>query len=289
MIIDAHHHPDWHGHDLPKFLANMEANRIDVAWLLNWECHEWECATFMPRVSYYTGEDGPIPFSRCISYAERAPGRFVLGFAPDPRRPDALMRMQGAMEIYGARVCGELKLRMMYDNPDALRLFRFCGKNGLPVVVHLDYDLSKEGCARSYWYGGGIEALERAIRVCPETIFLGHAPGFWAHISGDNQHDKTAYPKGKVVPGGKLSQMLREYPNLYCDHSAGSGLNAFTRDPEFAKDFILEFQDRILYARDCFDNEHQAFYESLNLPQDVLEKIYSGNALKLVPLSGAKH
>ena len=21
-IIDAHNHPDWHGHDLPKFLAN---------------------------------------------------------------------------------------------------------------------------------------------------------------------------------------------------------------------------------------------------------------------------
>ena len=23
-IIDAHNHPDWLGHDLPKFLANMD-------------------------------------------------------------------------------------------------------------------------------------------------------------------------------------------------------------------------------------------------------------------------
>ncbi len=37
MIIDAHNHPDWHGHDLAKFLANMDANGIDVTWLLSWE------------------------------------------------------------------------------------------------------------------------------------------------------------------------------------------------------------------------------------------------------------
>ncbi len=23
-IVDAHNHPDWLGHDLPKFLANMD-------------------------------------------------------------------------------------------------------------------------------------------------------------------------------------------------------------------------------------------------------------------------
>ncbi|TMV45044.1 hypothetical protein FE783_30710 [Paenibacillus mesophilus] len=47
----------------------------------------------------------------------------------------------------------------------------------------------------------------------------------------------------------------------------------------------IEFQDRILYGRDYFDNVHQEVLGSLNLPDDVLAKIYSGNALKLVPLS----
>ena len=28
------------------------------------------------------------------------------------------------------------------------------------------------------WYGGTIENLERALRSCPETRFIGHAPGF---------------------------------------------------------------------------------------------------------------
>lgn len=27
-IIDAHNHPDWPGHDLPKFLANIAASSL---------------------------------------------------------------------------------------------------------------------------------------------------------------------------------------------------------------------------------------------------------------------
>jgi predicted TIM-barrel fold metal-dependent hydrolase len=45
----------------------------------------------------------------------------------------------------------------------------------------------------------------------------------------------------------------------------------------------VEFQDRILYGRDYFDNVHQEFLNKLGLPPQVLEKIYSGNALRLVP------
>lgn len=285
-IIDAHNHPDWHGHNLDRFLANMVKFNIDVTWIMSWECPVDE---FAPQNNYTVSETGgakcPIPFARCISYAERAPGKFVLGYAPDPRRPEAIDKLQAAMEIYGARVCGELKFRMMYDNPDALRLYRFCGEKHVPVTVHIDYefDTGIKYPRPSWWYGGGIDSFERAIQACPETVFLGHAPGFWSHISGDGKPEKERYPQGKVVPGGKLVRMLRQYPNLHCDLSAGSGLAALTRDLEFTKDFLLEFQNRILYARDCFDNEHQEFLNGLDLPKETLAKIYSGNALKMVP------
>ena len=288
MIIDAHNHPDWHSHDLDRFLKNMDRYNIDITWLLSWECpmDEYDPA-FLNVLPPLSDQSTAIPFSRCVSYAERAPERFVLGYAPDPRRPDAIDRLAAAVEIHGVRICGELKLRMMYDNPDALRMFRFCGEKGLPVTVHIDYefDTGVKYPRRNWWYGGGIEAFERAIRACPETVFLGHAPGFWAHISGDGQFDKTPYPTGKVVPGGKLVEMMRQYPNLYCDISAGSGLSALTRDMEFAVGFLTEFQDRILYARDYFDDAHQEFLNSIGLSDGVLAKIYSGNALMLVPMN----
>lgn len=286
MIIDCHNHPDWHGHNLDKFLANMAENNIDSTWLLSWECpnDEFDSGGYLHALP--PGPEGAIPFTRCLSYAERAPGKFVLGYAPDPRRPGAIGRLRAGVEIYGVKVCGELKLRMMYDNPDALAMYRYCGENGLPVTVHIDYELGGgRACPRpNWWYGGGIEAFERAIAACPDTNFLGHAPGFWSHISGDDQYDKVAYPSGPVVPGGKLIEMLRRYPNLYCDLSAGSGRKAMERDPEHAKQFLLEFKDRVLFGRDYFDSAHQEFLNSLGLPQHVLDLIYSGNALRLVPL-----
>jgi predicted TIM-barrel fold metal-dependent hydrolase len=287
MIIDAHNHAEWCGYTLKRTLENMDKYNIDVTWILTWECPEDEYATWnYPQLSPRTGSKYPIPFSQCLAFVEQAPDRFVLGYAPDPRRPDAIDRLSAAIDMYGVRTYGELKIRATYDNPDALRMFKFCGEKGLPVTVHMDYplDFGVTYPRPNYWYGGTIEALERAIQACPETIFLGHAPGFWSHISGDDQFDKESYPQGKVVPGGKVVSMLRQYPNLYCDWSAGSGLNALKRDPEFAKDFLLEFQDRMLYARDDFNNDHQEFLNSLGLPADVLAKIYSGNALKLVPL-----
>jgi predicted TIM-barrel fold metal-dependent hydrolase len=286
MIIDAHNHPDWHGYDLNRFIENMDRYGIDKTWLLSWEAPRDEYDPNTIKVMTDAGPNGPIPFARCLSYKERAPERFILGYDPDPRRPEAIDRLQSAVDIYGVRVCGEIKLRMMYDNPDAIRLFRFCGKRGLPVTVHIDYEFyaGYRYPRPNWWYGGGIDAFERVLQACPETIFLGHAPGFWAHISGDEQFDKVPYPTGKVLPNGRIIDMLRKYPNLYCDISAGSGCNALSRDPEFARNFILEFQDRILYARDYFDNLHQEFLNSAGLPGDVLDKVYHGNACRLVPV-----
>jgi hypothetical protein len=291
MIIDVHNHADWHGHNLQRTLENMDKYNIDMSWLLSWEAPRDEyspdnAAGVSPRPEYAS----ILPFGNAVSYAERAPGRFILGFAPDPRRPDSIDRLSAAIEIHGVRTYGELKLRMMFDNLDAIRMYKFCGEKKLPVTVHIDYEFDSGSLypRQNYWYGGGIEPFERAVRACPETIFLGHAPGFWAHISGDDKYNKEPYPQGKVLPGGKIIDMLRTYPNLYCDMSAGSGCNALRRDPEFAKDFLLEFQDRVLYARDYFDNIHQEFLNSLGLPEDVLAKIYAGNALKLVPIEGVK-
>jgi len=286
MIIDAHNHPDWHGHDFERTLANMARYHIDCTWLLSWECPDDEWDPIFTNVVPPGVGPGPIPFARCLAYKERAPDRFVLGYAPDPRRPGAIGRLQAAVEIYGVQVCGEIKLRMMYDNPDAIRLFRFCGEKGLPVTVHLDYEFAtgREFPRPNYWYGGGIEALERAVRACPQTIFIGHAPGFWAHLSGDDQFDRVPYPSGPIVPGGKVVEMLRRYPNLYCDISAGSGHNALKRDLVFAREFLIEFQDRVLYGRDYFDNQHQELLNSLELPTEVAAKIYAGNALRLAPL-----
>ena len=136
MVIDAHNHPDWHGHDLDRHLENMDRYGIDKCWILSWECpdDEYDPAAYN-KAMMRLDKHGPIPFARCLSYAERARDRFVLGYAPDPRRPDAIDSLQAAVAIHGVQVYGELKLRMMFDNLDAMRMYRYCGEAGLPVTV----------------------------------------------------------------------------------------------------------------------------------------------------------
>ena len=88
----------------------------------------------------------------------------------------------------------------------------------------------------------------------PDTTFIGHAQTWWANIDKNYKDDTSnLYPKGKVAPGGLTDRYLSDYPNMFGDLSAGSGLNALTRDEEHARDFIQRHQDKLIYGSDCND------------------------------------
>jgi hypothetical protein len=176
---------------------------------------------------------------------------------------------------------------MMFDNPDNLRLWRLCARLKLPITIHINHPTDKDrGYPRpDYWYGGGVEPLERAMQAVPDAIIIGHGQGFWGNISGDGKHLTSFYPDGPIAPGGAIVRMLRQYPNLYADLSGKSGLNVMQRDPAFARDFLIEFQDKLLFGRDCFDNRCREHLESLDLPHDVYRKIMGENAARLVPVN----
>ena len=283
MIIDDHNHAYYHGYDCRKMLEDMDRRHIDKTWLLTWITPESEWDPETGWCASRATAEGPMPLDVTLEYIREAPDRFVLGYAPDPRRPDACNRLRAAVRTHGVKICGEVKLRMMYDNPDALRLFRLAGELGLPVLMHFDYEYptGREFPRPNWWYGGGIECLERVLKACPDTNFIGHAPGFWAHISNDDKYLTEPYPKGPVIPGGRVERLLETYPNLYCDISAGSGHTALSRDPDYTRAFLTRFHDRVLYGRDSFTNIHQELLDGLGLAPDVLADIYSRNALRL--------
>ena len=283
MLIDAHNHPNWHGFNAKKTLENMDAQGIDQMWLFSWEVPEDEYDPSYHAALPPTGVG--VPFEDVLQVGREAPDRFVLGYIPHPKRPDAIDRLKAAVEIHGVQVASELKVRMMFDDPDAIRLYRFCGEHKLPITIHLDYpiDQGRGNYPRpNWWYGGSLDALERALVACPETVFIGHAPGFWAHISGDDAYEREYYPAGPVAPGGRLPQMLRHYRNLYADLSAGSALNAISRDPQFGERFLIEFQDKLLFGRDYFDTRLIDFLNQLNLPGEAFDKIAYQNAQRLL-------
>jgi hypothetical protein len=94
----------------------------------------------------------------------------------------------------------------------------------------------------------GLPRLERVLKAFPKLTFLGHSQPFWAEISKEPEQ-RGGYPKGKVTPG-RVVELMRQYPNLHGDISAGSGYNAISRDPEFGCQFLEEFQDRLYFGTD---------------------------------------
>lgn len=282
MLIDAHNHPNWHGHDADRLLANMEEHGIDQMWLFSWEV---PATDYSPSYHAVLPPGGVgIPLQDVLNVGRAAPDRFVLGYMPDVKRPDAIDRIKAAVEIHGIRVASELKQRVLFDDPDALDIYHFCGDQKLPITIHLDYPIptGNRYPRPNWWYGGSLDSFERAVAACPETIFIGHAPGFWGHISGDDRCMAESYPKGPVKPGGRVLHLLDTYPNLYADLSAGSGLTAISRDPEFGKQFLIRYQDRLLFARDYVDGRLMEFLKSLNLEQEVFDKIACRNAQRLL-------
>jgi hypothetical protein len=56
-----------------------------------------------------------------------------------------------------------------------------------------------------------------------------------------------------VTAGGLTDRYLADYPNMFGDLSAGSGLNALTRDEDFTRGFLERHQDKLLFGSDCSD------------------------------------
>ncbi|MBE7031654.1 MAG: hypothetical protein E7401_01670 [Ruminococcaceae bacterium] len=284
--IDAHNHPYFIGYTPETTIKNMDEYGIDKCILLSCETPISETIVSKQNYSEEDKEKVFCDFSGCLDYYEKAPERFILGYAPDPRKPGALEKLKQMKRDYDIKVFGEVKFRMLYDNPDLIELFRYCGEVGLPVFLHLDYHgahkASAESIRRSYWYGGDLDTLERVLVACPETIFFGHATCFWANLSNDDLWKTEAYPDSPLVRGGRVEKLLHKYPNLYCDASAGSALRAFNRDKEYTRYLIEEFQDRFVFGRDNFDNNLSEFIDSLGLSEEIREKFYYKNIEKII-------
>ncbi len=141
---------------------------------------------------------------------------------------------------------------------------------------------------QEWWYGGTVENLARALEACPDTVFIGHAPGFWREISGDAADNPSVYPTEPIAGRGGLYDLFDEHPNLWADLSAGSALLALKRDPKHAAEFLTRYSDRLLFARDYYGQDLHAFLKTLDLSPAVRDRIYFENAERLVRRKGTK-
>jgi hypothetical protein len=293
--------PNYRYIDIHTHLGTFSwGKELTVAGLLKlMDRHGIEKAVVLPLVS---PESSPYPqTTETALQAYRAhPDRIIPFCCVDPRcttgRPERYGHVDGARGIKeilkrykdaGARGLGEHKVGLPFDHALMMALYEVCQELDLPILFHLD-DIRSFDTA-------GLPRLENALKAFPRLPLIGHAAGFWASISGDaTDKDFGRYPRvpTPVAPGGALDRLMEKYPNLYGDLSEPGGYTAIARDRKFGRDFLLRRADRLLFGTDFLmaDQEVPQFelLDSMKLPEAVQEKIYRGNARRLLKLDKRK-
>ena len=147
----------------------------------------------------------------------------------------------------GAIGVGEITSQLYADDPKMDNLFYHSAQCDMPVIIHL---APQFGGTYGIVDDIHLPRIEKMLKKHKDLKLIGHSQTFWSEISADiTEAKRMDYPSGKVTDG-TIARLMREYGNLYCDLSAGSGANAMMRDRDYAARFMEEFADRIFYGCD---------------------------------------
>ena len=178
-----------------------------------------------------------------VALARANPGEYAFGANEVSDLPDAPQVVEKYLKL-GAVVLGEQKFGVECDSAEMHKLYALARAYRVPMLMHWQTGSSNEGFDR----------FHRILEKYPDVNFIGHAQTWWAHIDRAYVNDaKNLYPTGPVTPGGLTDRYLSDYANLFGDLSAGSGENAFKRDPDHARAFLARHQDKLMYGSDCAD------------------------------------
>lgn len=286
-------------------------------------------------VTHYVDLDGgwgeDILYSHLKYFKEPAPDRFQVFGGVDwskwqsmgdafPKWAADRLKVQkeaGAQGLkiwkpFGLHVTDEKGQLVSVDDARLSSLWDTAGELGLPVLIHVAdpvafFDPIDETNER--WEEIG-EHPDWAFTSPPFPSFLDIMDAFFNLV---NRHANTTFIGAHVGCYGEnlrwVGQMLNDCPNYYIDISARLG--ELGRQPYTARNFFIQYQDRILYGSDMSpdldvyrlsyrlletDDEYFNYNTSdvpgqgrwyaygLYLPNEVLKKIYHENAMRVLKI-----
>ncbi|RDY62047.1 amidohydrolase [Flagellimonas nanhaiensis] len=197
--------------------------------------------------------------------------------------------------------------RIAIDDPRLDPVWAKCGELGIPVLIHA-------ADPKSFWDpmdSKNERWLE--LKTRPRRKRSDDNPAPWQQIIDEQHRMFKKHPKTKFINAhmgwyandlDRLGELLDEMPNM----SVGIGaiIAELGRQPRRAKEFFIKYQDRILFGKDSWKPEefptyfrvletadeyfpyykkYHAFWAmyGLDLPDEVLRKVYFENALNLIP------
>ncbi|MDA7694677.1 amidohydrolase [Flavobacteriaceae bacterium] len=202
--------------------------------------------------------------------------------------------------------------RIAINDPRLDPIWKACGDNHIPVLIH-------SGEPESFWNTKDrynerwLELRQKPNRYRdPKTN-----PSFEEVLSEQHavfaKHPNTTFINAHLGWMGnnldRLGTHLDRYPNVMTE--IGAVLAELGRQPKRARQFFVDYQDRILFGKDAYkvseyytyfrvletDDEYFDYYRKrhahwkmygLALPDSILKKIYFKNALRLFPTIDSK-
>jgi uncharacterized protein len=227
-VIDIHQHTNYRGRTNAQLIAHQRQMGVTKTVLL-------------PAGSKYGLAAGAGGNDTVVAMAHSHPGSFVFFANELPDIPETRQVIEKYLKV-GAIGIGEQKFHVECDSKYMQLVADIAKEHEVPLLMHFEYDE----------YNLGFERFYRMLEKYPTVNFIGHAQTWWGNI--DKNHDQSVLiPEGPVTPGGITDRLLSDYPNIYGDLSAGSGLNALQRDEDHARDFLKRHQDRLVFGSDCAD------------------------------------
>jgi predicted TIM-barrel fold metal-dependent hydrolase len=241
-IIDIHQHTNYRDRNNAQLLDHQRAMGVTQTILL-------PAGTPVNRPSTGDGKFNGLGGAKvggnaaALEMARQYPKEFLFGANEVTDLLEARAEIKKYLKL-GAVIIGEQKFRVECDSPESQILYALAAEYRVPILLHFQHST----------YNLGFERFHTMLEKHPRTIFIGHAQTWWANIDRNYTDPTVLYPTGKITAGGLTDRYLSNYPNVFADMSAGSGLQALTRDEEHARGFLERHQDKILYGSDCLDH-----------------------------------
>lgn len=197
--------------------------------------------------------------------------------------------------------------RIHVDDSRFDEVWDLCAKLKIPVLIHTGEPWSffqPQDKVNERW----LELKQFPSRARPPERYPS-----WETLMGEQHNLFARHPHTIFINahlgwlGGNLAELGRlmdQMPNMYTE--IGAVLAELGRQPQFARQWFIRYQDRVCFGKDIWEpteyycyfrvletadeyfdyyRKRHAFWKmyGLNLPDEVLKKLYYKNALRIIP------
>ena len=223
---------------------------------------------------------------------------------------DAVSQGAIGLKIYknlGLNLRDSRNIRVPVDDDRLSHIWETCAKFNIPVLIHSGEPKAFFDPVNKYnerW----LHAREKPNSFRPSDKYPSFDQVMYEQYQLFKKHPRTTFINAHFGWYGndlaKLSEQLAELPNVYVEF--GAVINELGRQPNTARRFFEDYQDRILFGKDIYkmdeyyiyfqvletDDEYIEYYRKrhglwrlygMNLSDEILKKVYFENALNIFP------